>query len=92
MKNQQITILHRCGWIGDSDRPRFNKPDNGIKTMMGLYEENDKPVINENCLSETGKMIFNMVPGIRQTEKQKSESKSDAQNHNLDELKSMLRL
>ena len=95
MKNQEITILHRCGWVGDGNSPRFSKPDeqgNGLRSMMGL-EENDKPVINENCLSEAGKMVFNMIPETRQTEEKKSESNSDAQNHNSEnEIKSMLGL
>ena len=96
MKNQQITILHRCGWIGGGNSPRFIKPDeqgNGLRSMLGLYDEKESSTINEANLSEAGKMVFNMLPELRQkTEKQKSESNSDEQNHNLDELKSMLRL
>ena len=46
---QKITILKKCGWTGNGDRPRFNKPDeqgNGLRSMLGI-KENDKPVINE---------------------------------------------
>ena len=97
MKNQQITILKRCGWIGDGDRPLFGKPEqneqgNGLRSMMGL-EEKDKPVINEASLSVEAQMVYNMIPETRQTEEKAKSVKADEQNHNSDEeMKAMLNI